>query len=99
MPEEWASREKLGFPVPVKQWLEDEPFYKEVRKTFEQDWVKEFFDQDAILDILDKTYRKERDDRRKVWTIYTFLVWYKVYFIDNEIPHYIADSNKDKIEA
>ncbi|EGF48351.1 asparagine synthase, partial [Lacticaseibacillus rhamnosus MTCC 5462] len=27
------------------------------------------------MDILDKTYRKERNDRRKVWTIYTFLVW------------------------
>ena len=99
LPEEWASREKLGFPVPVKQWLEDEPFYKKVRETFEQDWVKEFFDQDAILDILDKTYRKERNDRRKVWTIYTFLVWYKVYFIDDEIPHYVADSNKEKLEA
>jgi asparagine synthase (glutamine-hydrolysing) len=33
--------------------------------------------------MLDGCYRGENDDRRKVWTIYTFLIWYKVYFIDN----------------
>ena len=97
LPEEWANRTKLGFPVPIKQWIEDEPFYKEVRNLFEQDWVSEFFDQDAILDILDKTYRQESDDRRKVWTIYTFLVWYKVFFLDDEIPTFVED--KAKVQA
>lgn len=94
LPKEWADREKLGFPVPIKQWLEDEPFYKEVRNLFEQEWVSEFFDQDAILDILDKTFRQESDDRRKVWTIYTFLVWYKVFFIDEELPTFVPDADK-----
>ncbi|KRM72031.1 asparagine synthase (glutamine-hydrolyzing) [Lacticaseibacillus brantae] len=94
LPEEWANRTKLGFPVPIKQWLEDEPFYQEVRSLFEQDWVSEFFDQDAILDILDKTFRQESDDRRKVWTIYTFLVWYKVFFRDEEIPTFVEDTDK-----
>jgi len=24
--------------------------------------------------------------QRKIWTIYTFLTWYKVFFIDEKIP-------------
>ena len=32
-------------------------------------------------------FEGKTDDRRKIWTIYTFLVWYKLYFIDNFNPH------------
>ncbi len=84
LPDEWADREKLGFPVPIKDWLHEEKFYKEVRGVFEADFVPEFFNQEKILDMLDKNYTQEIDARRKIWTIYSFLVWYKVYFIDEK---------------
>ena len=86
LPDEWADREKLGFPVPIKDWLHEEQFYKEVRSVFEADFVSDFFDQEKILELLDKNFRQEVDGRRKVWTIYAFLVWYKVYFVDEKIP-------------
>lgn len=82
LPEEWYNREKLGFPVPIKDWLREEKYYKVVRSTFEKDFVKEFFDQDKILALLDGNFKGENDERRKIWTIYTFLTWYEVYFIN-----------------
>lgn len=86
LPDEWADREKLGFPVPIKDWLREEKYYNIVRDLFSQDFVNEFFDQEKILKMLDDNYNEVIDERRKIWTIFTFLTWYKVYFIDNEMP-------------
>ena len=81
LPKEWYDREKLGFPVPIKKWLREEKYYRQVRSTFEQDYVSRFFDQAAVLKMLDDNYAGKTNDRRKIWTIYTFLVWYEIYFI------------------
>lgn len=94
LPDEWVQREKLGFPVPVKAWLENDDFYTRIRNLFEQDFVKEFFDVPKILDLIDRVHNGDSEDRRKVWTIYTFLVWYKVYFIDEKIPKYVKEDSK-----
>ncbi|KRN98474.1 asparagine synthase (glutamine-hydrolyzing) [Companilactobacillus kimchiensis] len=83
LPAEWAKREKLGFPVPIRDWIKTKEVYEDFRKLFSTDYAADFFDQDAILKMLDDCYNGLNDDRRKVWTIYTFLVWYKVFFIDN----------------
>ncbi|KRO00799.1 hypothetical protein IV57_GL000119 [Companilactobacillus kimchiensis] len=51
--------------------------------------------------MLDDCYAGLNDDRRKVWTIYTFLVWYQVYFINNGEkpmidPQVMVSSNSNK---
>ena len=96
LPEEWATRPKLGFPTPVREWLREEKYYKEVRNLFAQDFVKEFFDQDKLLQLADDNFAGKVDGRRKIWTVYTFLVWYKLYFIDN---FKLDESNIDKAKV
>lgn len=83
LPEEWATRPKLGFPTPVREWLREKKYYEEVRDLFKQDFVSEFFDQDKLLKLADDNFAGKIDGRRKIWTVYTFLVWYKLYFIDD----------------
>ncbi|WP_195228495.1 asparagine synthase (glutamine-hydrolyzing) [Bifidobacterium adolescentis] len=91
LPKEWYDREKLGFPMPIKKWLREEKFYKYVRSVFERDYVSQFFDQDALLKMIDDNYAGKTDDRRKIWTVYSFLTWYDVYFVhDGEKPDVIA---------
>ncbi len=91
LPKEWYDREKLGFPVPIKKWLREEKFYKYVRSVFERDYVSKFFDQDALLRMIDDNYAGKTDDRRKIWTVYSFLTWYDVYFVhDGSKPDVIA---------
>ncbi len=86
LPEAWANREKLGFPVPIKAWLREDLGYLQVKALFEMDFVKEFFDQAEILALVEDHHDNKADLQRKIWAIYTFLTWYKVFFIDTEIP-------------
>ncbi|UQS83181.1 asparagine synthase (glutamine-hydrolyzing) [Bombilactobacillus thymidiniphilus] len=82
LPEDWANRPKLGFPVPITSWLREEKYYQQVHDLFSEDWVADIFDQAKIIAILDDNYQKNIDARRQIWNIYTFLTWYKLYFID-----------------
>ncbi|MFT8703859.1 asparagine synthase (glutamine-hydrolyzing) [Bifidobacterium aquikefiricola] len=93
IPKEWYDREKLGFPVPIKKWLREERCYLHVRSMFTKDFVPQFFDQQALLTMIDDNYANRVDARRKIWTIYTFLVWYDIYFIHDglkPVPQSIA---------
>ena len=82
LPDEWAKRPKLGFPTPIKEWLQEPRFYKQVRELFSEDFVQDVFEQDKILALLDENYKGDGSHRRQIWTIYTFLVWYKLFFVD-----------------
>lgn len=84
LPAEWAKRPKLGFPTPIKQWLKEPRFYKQVRELFTADFVKQIFDQDKIVKLLDDNFHGSGNARRQIWTIYTFLVWYRLFFVDYE---------------
>ena len=82
VPLEWAKRPKKGFPVPFSIWIKEEKYYKQIKEVFESDYAKEFFNQDIILDLLDKHYNNIENTGRKIYTIYSFLLWYKKYFIE-----------------
>lgn len=86
LPNEWANREKLGFPVPIKAWLKEGTGYAAVKTLFKSDFAAEFFDQTAILQLLEDHRNGQGELQRKIWTVFTFLTWYKVFFIDQEMP-------------
>lgn len=81
LPEEIAFRKKLGFIVPVRIWLADENYNSDVREKFNSEYAAEFFNIDEINAIYRDYVGGNSDNWRKVWTIYTFLVWYEEYFI------------------
>ena len=74
-----ANKKKLGFPVPLREWLREEDIYNEVYNMFSQ--AGEFFNVKKIIKLLDEHKKGKRDNSRKIWTIYTFLVWYDEYFV------------------
>lgn len=82
LPEEWAKRPKLGFPVPIRHWLREEKYYNLVKEMYSTDFAKEFFDTKQLIGYLDEHYRGEANRGRYIWTTYVFLVWYKRFFID-----------------
>lgn len=81
IPSEWFKREKKGFLVPFKEYLKQEKYYHIVKKEFEQDYVKEFFEVEQLLDLLEKHYKGIENTSRKIYNAYTFLLWYKEYFL------------------
>ena len=80
LPEDWAKRRKLGFVVPFVLWLKEEKYYKIVKEVFNKDFVSEFFDKDKINKLLDDHFNGITNNGRKIYTIYTFLKWYEIYF-------------------
>ncbi len=81
LPKLTATKDKLGFPVPIREWLKEDEYYNKVKETFTSDYSAMFFDTDALLSLLDKHRSGKEDASRKIWTVYTFLVWYNEFFI------------------
>ena len=82
IPQSWYKRKKLGIPVPFSIWIKEEKYYNKVRNIMGKSWVKEYFEQEKILKLLDDHYNGLANNGRKIYTIYVFLIWYKRYFID-----------------
>lgn len=82
IPASAANKPKLGFPVPIRVWLRQEKYYTIVKEAFLSDAAKTYFNTDYLLKLLDQHYAGKKDNSRKIWTVYSFLVWYGVYFAD-----------------
>lgn len=82
IPNEWAKRRKLGFPVPFSIWIREEKYYKKVKDMFNKDFVNLFFDKEKINNMLDNHYNNKINNGRKIYNIYIFLIWYQKYFIE-----------------
>ena len=80
IPEEWSKRKKMGFLVPIREWLREEKYYNRIKEYFNKDYASEFFDINKINKLLEDHYTGKKNTARKVYTIYTFLVWYGIYF-------------------
>jgi len=82
MPNEWANRPKVGFTVPFKLWIKEQKYYNILKNMFEADFAGEFFKRDRLFAMLDAHFSGEQNNGRKLYTVYAFLIWYKIYFID-----------------
>ena len=80
IPEQSAKRPKLGFPVPIRVWLRQQPYYDAVKTAFTSKTAEQFFNTRELIKLLDAHYKGKKDNSRKIWTVYMFLTWYEVYF-------------------
>ncbi len=81
LPDEIAFRKKLGFVVPIRMWLADDRYNGDVKRLFDSDIADKFFNKDEVKAIFDEYIGGNSDLWRKVYVIYTFLVWYEEYFV------------------
>ena len=82
MPEKWADKKKLGFPVPTRVWLKQDPYYEKVKAAFTGEAAEKFFHTGKLMKLLDDHRAGKADNSRRIWTVYAFLVWYGVFFED-----------------
>ena len=93
MPEKWADKKKLGFPVPTRVWLKEDKYYNIVREKFTGEVAEKFFHTEQLVKLLDDHKNGKADNSRRVWTVYTFLVWYDQYFNDENLQRYVEKSD------
>ena len=79
LPEATANKKKLGFPVPIRVWLKEEKYFNRVKEAFESDTARKYFEADKLVSLLEEHKNGKADNSRKIWTIYVFLVWHKIY--------------------
>lgn len=84
IPDDWANREKVGFPVPIRYWLREDKYYEYAREYFNSSAASEFFDTGMLNGLLERHRSGQENNGRKIWTALTFLIWYKRFFIDEK---------------
>lgn len=83
IPNESYKKKKLGFPVPLREWLKEENIYKSIQDKFNNEISRELFNNKFLNKLLDDHKNNKSDNYKKIWTIYCFLVWYDEFFIKN----------------
>ena len=85
LPKLTAEKDKLGFPVPIRVWLKEEKYYNKVKAAFTSPAAEKYFDTAKLVALLDRHKSGKEDVSRKIWTVYTFLVWYNEFFPENAV--------------
>ena len=80
LPEEIAFRKKLGFIVPIRVWMADDRYNSDVKARITGNTAAKFFNIDYVKQVWEEYVTVNSDNWRKIWTIYTFIVWYEEYF-------------------
>ncbi len=83
VPEKTASMPKTGFLTPLNDWLKRDEFYQRVKDAFTSDTAKMFFDCDYILQLLDNHKNDKEKNMKRIWSVYSFILWYDKYFVEN----------------
>ena len=79
LPAASAARKKLGFPVPVRDWLRQEPYTSRVRAAFARPAAAQFFRPQVLHSMLNR-HLHGGDCWRQIWCVYSFLIWYEQFF-------------------
>ena len=81
LPESVAKRKKLGFPVPLNDWLRQDKYYHMVRQAFEGEVAAQFFNVPELLRLLDEHKAGKNGGMTKIWSFYSFILWYEQFFV------------------
>lgn len=82
LPEATADKPKLGFPTPTREWLREEKYRDKVREAFSTPVAEQYYECGMLNELLDEHFEGKADNSRKIWTVYSFLVWYDLYFAE-----------------
>lgn len=80
LPDEVAFRKKVGFPVPVRKWLADSRYNKQVEEKLFGKSSEKFFDREVVKKLWTDFIGGEELLWNRVYAIYVFLLWYDLKF-------------------
>ena len=83
LPEKTARMKKLGFPVPLSDWLMEDKYYNKVKAAFTSGIAEKFFVTGELMKLLDDHKAGKAKNMQKIWSFYSFIVWYDQFFVKN----------------
>lgn len=78
VPPYMKEKKKLGFPTPIRVWLKSD-LGKYVREIINNADVDELINKKYVINLLDEHIQGEKDNSRKVWTVFMFCLWHQIY--------------------
>ena len=80
IPNEAYKKKKLGFPVPLREWMREDDLYQKVFNGLQTPIIKELFDDQKLISMLEDHKNQKHDYYKKIWTVYCFSLWHQVFF-------------------
>lgn len=80
LPDKICHRKKLGFPIPIRNWIKEEDWYQQIKILFTGDTAAAYFHTEYLLELLNAHKAGKADNSRKIWTVLAFLVWHQIFF-------------------
>ncbi len=80
IPTKAYQKKKLGFPVPIREWMKEEDIYQDMKTQFQSDFVNHYFNSQLLMKWLDEHKDNKHDHYKKLWCIYCLSLWYDIFF-------------------
>ena len=85
IPTEAYKKKKLGFPVPIRDWMREDDVYRAIQKAFVSKVSQKYFNVKKLLKMLEEHKSGKKDHYRKLWNIFCFIRWYQVFFENKDV--------------
>jgi len=90
VPAHVLHRAKLGFPVPLRHWLQGAELHSWARDVVAQSQTDHLVDKAAVLRLLDEHRAGTFDHSRRIWTLLVLMLWHGI-FVEQRIHPQIAE--------
>ncbi|MCL2379830.1 MAG: asparagine synthase (glutamine-hydrolyzing) [Coriobacteriia bacterium] len=93
-----AGKKKLGFPVPLRDWLRRDEYSRLVQDVCNSEVASRYFNVDILNKMIDDHKSGTADTYRKIWAVYIFLLWHEVFIgpLDGSLDEPLNGSPSDE---
>lgn len=85
LPKEIVNKKKLGFPVPLKEWIKDQDIHDQISASFQTPFIKQYFNHETLLSMLNDYQLNKHGDYKRIWAIYCLSLWHQTFFSEDYI--------------
>ncbi|MBY0290636.1 MAG: asparagine synthase (glutamine-hydrolyzing) [Mycobacteriaceae bacterium] len=90
VPAHVLNRPKLGFPVPIRHWLQAGELQDWAYRTVATSQAGELVDLAAVTRMLDEHRSGTSDHSRRLWTVLIFMLWHAI-FVEHSVTPQISE--------
>ena len=86
VPSHVLNRPKLGFPVPIRHWLQAGELLDWAHEMLATSQTDELIDIPAVRRMLDEHLAGTSDHSRRLWTVLIFMLWHAIFVEHSVVP-------------
>ncbi|MFI5511664.1 asparagine synthase (glutamine-hydrolyzing) [Mycobacterium sp. NPDC051804] len=90
VPAHVLNRPKLGFPVPIRHWLQAGELQDWAYRTVAASQAGYLIDLGAVTKMLDEHRSGASDHSRRLWTVLIFMLWHAI-FVEHSVTPQISE--------